>query len=214
MRVIAAASTIFILALTFALSANHAVNASAADAAQIRQGQDIFRYDTFGDEQLWTDVLRMHEVVATVSPATALAVGLKVDVDALPSGVIDALKAGQVNLNDPAVTTELLRLNSVVGVVGRVSASGELTSVGVTCALCHSSVDDSFAKGIGKRLDGWANVDLNVGAIVALSPALDPGVKAEFNAWGPGKYDPRHSRRHDRYSVAGSRLDEAAGQAF
>jgi mono/diheme cytochrome c family protein len=192
MRLIAVASTIFILTLTFILSNGPSATASAAEDAQIRQGQDIFRYDTFGDEQLWTDVLRMHEVVATVSPATALAVGLKVDVDALPSGVIDALKAGQVNLNDPAVTTELLRLNSVVGVVGKVSDSGELTSVGVTCALCHSSVDDSFAKGIGKRLDGWANIDLNVGAIVALSPALDPGLKAEFNAWGPGKYDPRH----------------------
>ena len=192
MRLIAAASTIFILALTFILSASPSANASAAEEAQIRQGQDIFRYDTFGDEQLWTDVLRMHEVIATVSPATALAVGLKVDVDALPTGVINALKAGQVNLNDPAVTTELLRLNSVVGVVGKVSESGTLTSVGVTCALCHSSVDDSFATGIGKRLDGWANIDLNVGAIVALSPALDPGLKAEFNAWGPGKYDPRH----------------------
>ena len=193
MRLIAAVSTIFMLALTFGLSARHtAGTVSDEDIRKIHEGQQIFRYDTFGDEQLWTDVLRMHEAIATVSPATALAVGLKVDVDALPDGVIDALEAGQVDLNNPAVTTELLRLNSVVGVVGKVSESGELTSVGITCALCHSSVDDSFAKGIGKRLDGWANIDLNVGAIVALSPALDPGLKAEFNAWGPGKYDPRH----------------------
>ena len=193
MRMIAAASTVFLLALTFGLSARQAVGtADDEEVSIIREGQQIFRYDTFGDEQLWTDVLRMHEAVATVSPATALAVGLKVDIDALPAGVVDALKAGQVDLSNPAVTTELLRLNSVVGVVGKVSDSGELTSVGITCALCHSSVDDSFAKGIGKRLDGWANIDLNVGAIVALSPALDAGLKAEFNAWGPGKYDPRH----------------------
>jgi hypothetical protein len=193
MRLIAAASTIFILALTFVLSVGgSAVAVADPNDLLIQQGRHIFRYDTFGDEQLWTDVLKMHDVVKTVSPATALAVGLKVDVDALPAGVIDALKAGTVNLNDPAVTTELLRLNSVVGVVGKVNESGELESVGITCALCHSSVDNSFTNGIGKRLDGWANIDLNVGAIVALSPALDPGLKAEFNAWGPGKYDPRH----------------------
>ena len=158
----------------------------------LRHGQRIFRFDTFGDEQLWTGVLRMHEAIATVSPATALKVGLKVDVEALPRTIIAALKAGKVNLDDPAVTIELLRLNSVVGVVGKVNEAGRLTSVGITCALCHSSVDDSFAPGIGRRLDGWANVNLNVGAIVALSPALDPALKEEFNTWGPGKYDPRH----------------------
>jgi hypothetical protein len=158
----------------------------------LRDGREIFRFDTFGDEQLWTDVLRMHEVMATVNPATALAVGLKVDVDALPTPVIAALRAGQVDLTNPAVTVELLRLNAVVGVKGTVDDAGQLTKVGVTCALCHSSVDDSFAPGIGKRLDGWANTDLNVGAIVALSPALDEATKAEFRTWGPGKYDPRH----------------------
>ncbi len=157
----------------------------------IEQGRQIFRYDTFGDEQLWTDVLRMHEVIAAVSPATALAVGLKVDVEALPKELIAALRAGQVDLTAPAVTVELLRLNAVVGVRGTVSA-GQLTSVGITCALCHSSVDNSFTTGIGRRLDGWANTDLNVGAIVALSPALDAATQAEFNDWGPGKYDPRH----------------------
>ena len=141
---------------------------------------------------MWTDVLRMHEVIATVPPTTALAVGLKVDVDALPRAVKAALRAGEVDLTNPAVTVELLRLNAVVGVQGKVNDLGQLTSVGITCALCHSSVDNSFAPGIGKRLDGWANIDLNVGAIVALSPALDAATKAEFNAWGPGKYDPRH----------------------
>ena len=169
-----------------------------ASAAQEREprgldaGRRIFRYDTFGDEQLWTGVLRMHEAIAGVSPVTALAVGLKVDVEALPPAVIAALQAGQVDLTDPAVTVELLRLNAVVGVQGTVTDDGQLASVGITCALCHSSVDDSFTTGIGRRLDGWANTALNVGAIVALSPALDAATKAEFNAWGPGKYDPRH----------------------
>ena len=166
--------------------------AQAREERGIVAGQRIFRYDTFGDEQLWTDVLRMHEVVANVPPATALAVGLKVDVDALPPAVIEALQAGQVDLTAPAVTVELLRLNAVVGVQGKVDDRGQLTSVGITCALCHSSVDDSLTTGIGRRLDGWANTDLNVGAIVALSPVLDDATRAEFNAWGPGKYDPRH----------------------
>jgi mono/diheme cytochrome c family protein len=159
---------------------------------KIKDGRRIFRYDTFGDEQLWTDVLRMHEVIATVPPATALAVGLKVDVEALPREVVAALRAGQVDLTNPAVTVELLRLNAVVGVKGKFNDTGHLTSVGITCALCHSSVDNSFTTGIGRRLDGWANTDLNVGAIVALSPALDEAIKTEFRSWGPGRYDPRH----------------------
>jgi hypothetical protein len=157
-----------------------------------RAGRNIFRFDTFGDEQLWTNVLRMHEVLPTVDPATALAVGLKVDVDALPRSVINALRSGTIDLHNPAVTIELLRLNAVVGVKGAVNDQGQLTSVGITCALCHSSVDNSFAQSIGHRLDGWANTDLNVGAIVSLSPALDPATKAEFQKWGPGRYDPRH----------------------
>jgi mono/diheme cytochrome c family protein len=200
MRLIGAAATIYGLAMAIGLSQGTATSQEISGAARLQaertarpdDGQKIFRFDTFGDEQLWTTVLRMHEVIPKVSPATALSVGLKVDVDALPGDVIEALQAGQVDLTNPAVTVELLRLNAVVGVKGTVSESGQLTSVGVTCALCHSSVDDSFAPGIGKRLDGWANTDLNVGAIVALSPALDEATKAEFNDWGPGKYDPRH----------------------
>lgn len=200
MRLIGAASIAFVLALTVATfgfapvsHAEQAVIASARDSAlRSGNGETIFRFDTFGDEQLWTGVLRMPEVLATVAPATALAVGLKIDVAALPAALIVALRAGQVDLGDPTVTVELLRLNAVVGVKGKVTVTGQLTSVGITCALCHSSVDNSFAAGIGKRLDGWANVDLNVGAIVALSPALDQATKTEFNAWGPGKYDPRH----------------------
>jgi len=186
MRLIGA-SIVFVSAVAFALS-------GSTEPAQAKQhdGRAIFRFDTFGDEQLWTDVLRMHEAIATVDPATALAVGLKVDVDALPAPVVAALRAGKADLTNPAVTMELLRLDAVVGVKGTVNDAGRLTTVGVTCALCHSSVDDSLAPGIGRRLDGWANTDLNVGAIVALSPALDEATKAEFRTWGPGKYDPRH----------------------
>jgi mono/diheme cytochrome c family protein len=187
MRIVRVASIVFVLASTCVMSGS-----GSSETAHQPAGQAIFRYDTFGDEQLWTDVLRMHEVIATVGPATALAVGLKVDVEALPRPIVAALRAGQVDLTDPAVTIELLRLNAIVGVRGKVDAVGHLTSIGITCALCHSSVDNSLTTGIGRRLDGWANTDLNVGAIVALSPALDEATKTEFNAWGPGKYDPRH----------------------
>ena len=208
MRLIGVASTVFALVLAFVISgfgqaptAERRTGGQENDGApqqrsdgerRQREGQAIFRYDTFGDEQLWTSVLRMHEPIATVDPATALAVGLKVDVEALPPEIIAALGAGEVDLTDPAVTTELLRLNAVVGVKGHVDQTGQLTSVGITCAFCHSTVDNSFAPGIGKRLDGWANLDLNVGAIVALSPALPEALKTEFRTWGPGKYDPRH----------------------
>jgi mono/diheme cytochrome c family protein len=165
---------------------------AASTAADLTSGRDIFRHDTFGDEQLWTGALRMHEAVATLAPKTALAVGLKVDLEALPAKTVAAIKAGQVDLTSPAVTLDLLRANAIVGVRGTISESGTLTSVGVTCALCHSTVDDALVPGIGKRLDGWANTSLDVGAILALSPALDAAAKAEFKTWGPGKYDPRH----------------------
>lgn len=179
-----------VLALAIILIAS-ALSLGPATGAQPPDGKSVFRFETFGDEQLWTDVLRMHDAIATVSPKVALAVGLKVDVEALPPAVVSALQSGQVNLNDPAVTLQLLQLNAVIGVIGKVSGS-QLRSIGVTCALCHSTVDDSLAPGIGRRLDGWANRDLDVGAIVALSPVLDAGLKDELNAWGPGKYDPRH----------------------
>jgi hypothetical protein len=199
-RLIGAASVVYALALALAISSSTAgpltrVSAAGPDqsARLVEKGKQIFRFDTFGDEQLWTDVLRMHEVIPNVvDPATALGVGLKVDVEALPADLVAALQAGNVDLTDPAVTVALLSLDAVVGVKGTVDASGTLTSVGITCALCHSTVDDSFVPGIGRRLDGWANTDLNVGAIVSLSPALDEATKAEFSAWGPGKYDPRH----------------------
>jgi mono/diheme cytochrome c family protein len=163
-----------------------------ADADPQADGRAIFRFDTFGDEQLWTNVLLMPEAISTVDPATALAIGLKVDVDALPPAIVGALRAGDVDLTSPAVTKALLHLNAVVGVKGAVDDTGQLTSVGITCALCHSTVDDSLARGIGHRLDGWANRDLNVGAIVSLSPVLPDALKSEFRTWGPGRYDPRH----------------------
>jgi cytochrome c2 len=162
------------------------------DPTLVAQGKTIFRLDTFGDETFWTDTLRMHEVIRSgVSPATALSVGLKVDADTLPAQVKADLQAGRINLNDPATTVTLIKLGAVVGVIGEVDASNTLTRVGITCALCHSTVDNSFAAGIGHRLDGWPNRDLNVGAVIALSPALTAAQKAVYNSWGPGKYDPR-----------------------
>jgi mono/diheme cytochrome c family protein len=162
---------------------------------RIDEGRKVFRYDTFGDEQQWTDRLRMHEVIeSAVDPLTALSLGLKVDVDALPDDLIAAIASGEVDLTDPATTLALIDLDAIVGVVGTVeTVNGEphLTRVGITCALCHSTVDDSLAPGIGHRLDGWPNLDLNPGAIIAASPAVPAEAKAVYNSWGPGKYDPR-----------------------
>jgi cytochrome c553 len=161
----------------------------------LAQGRQIFRFDTFGDEQFWTDTARMHEVVQkSVSPTTALSVGLKVDAEAIPPDVAQAIKAGQVDLNSPATTVTLLKLNAVVGLrgtVNTVNGRDTLVRLGITCALCHSTVDNSFSQGIGRRLDGWPNRDLNPGAIIALSPAVTPAQKAVYNSWGAGKYDPR-----------------------
>jgi len=172
------------------------------------QGRDVFRFDTFGDQAFWGDALKLHQAIEGskfggvgpgVSPTTALAVGLKVDVDALPASLIQALKNGQVDLSDPAVTLALLKLNAVVGVKGFVKPDGSLKSIGIQCALCHSTVDNSLAPGIGHRLDGWANRDLNVGQIVALAPNLQPfadllgvdqaTVRNVLQSWGPGHFD-------------------------
>lgn len=159
-------------------------------------GRQVFRHDTFGDEQLWTDQLRMHEVIeAAVSPEAALSVGLKVDTQALPRAILKALANGEVDLTDPQTTLLLLRHRAVVGLEGRVveTDNGQLhlESVGITCALCHSTVDDSLAAGLGRRLDGWPNLDLDPGAIIALSPAIADADRAVYLSWGPGKYDPR-----------------------
>jgi hypothetical protein len=172
------------------------------------EGKATFRFDTFGDEAFWGDALRLHQAIAGqalggvgpgVGPRTALSVGLKVDVQALPAKVRLALRRGALNLDDPSVTVQLLRLNAVVGVKGIFNTTGTLTSMGVTCALCHSTVDDSLAPGIGRRLDGWANRDLNVGAVISLAPNLEPfqtllgvdrnAVLGVLGSWGPGKFD-------------------------
>ena len=167
--------------------ATQAGKAEASSPDLIAEGQRIFRFDTFGDEQLWTDKLRMHEVVEkNVDPTTALGVGLKVDSEVLPPGILQ-----KVDLKDPATTVALLKLNAVVGLKATVDANNHITRLGVTCALCHSTVDDSVMPGIGRRLDGWPNRTLDVGKIIALSPALPAEKKAVYNSWGPGKYDPR-----------------------
>ena len=186
MRLVAAASTVFVVTLIFGLSTS-----SPAVVAQPLNGRDIFRFDTFGDEQLWTDTFRLNEAIETVTPATALSVGLKVDAEALPPPVIKALTSGQLDVNDPRVTRRLLEMNAVVGVVGKI-ADDRIKSIGITCAFCHSTVDDSLAPGIGHRLDGWPNLDLDVGTIVALAPGFPDALRDEFRSWGPGKYDPRH----------------------
>lgn len=150
--------------------------------------REVFRFETFGNETWWTDTLAMNQVIqAAVDPVTALAVGLKVDADALPEGIL-----ATVDLTDPATTVELIRLDAVLGVKGEVDDQGNLTRMGITCALCHSTVDDAVMPGIGRRLDGWANVDLNPGLIVSLSPFFqDPGAQAVLMSWGPGMFDPR-----------------------
>ncbi len=171
----------------------------------IEQGRQIFRFDTYGDEAFWTDQLQIQQAVKSLTPRTALALGLKVDAGALSPSIVEAIKHGNVNLNDPAVTLQLIKQNAVLGVVGTFN-NNSLSKVGFTCALCHSTVDNSVAPGIGKRIDGLANRDLNVGAIVASAPNLQPvvnllrlapqdaGVTAQdvrnvLNAWGPGKFD-------------------------
>ena len=197
-------------------------NPAVANAAEkVLMGEQVFRFDTFGDEAFWGDTLKLHQAIEGaklggvgpgVSPKTALAVGLKVDVDALPRNIVEQIERGRVNLNDPAVTLLLLKLNAVVGLTGTFNPSGTLKSVGIQCALCHSTVDNSrpeLCAGqispnpgtgcIGRRLDGWANRDLNVGAIVALAPDLSvvanllqtdqATVRKVLNSWGPGKFD-------------------------
>lgn len=170
---------------------------TADQAVLVEQGRQIFRHDTFGDEIFWTDTLKMNEVIsAAVDPVTALSVGLKVDSEALPAAVVQGIQSGSISLTSPATTIALLKLDAVVGVKGTVETVNGLDvlkRVGVTCALCHSTVDNSFSRGIGKRLDGWPNRDLNPGAIIALSPAVDSAAKLVFNAWGKGKFDPRHN---------------------
>ena len=189
-KLVLSAAVMFSATMVVALAAPRVPAIQDRPAGGI-DGKTIFRFDTFGDEQLWTDTLGMNAVIqSSVSPVTALGVGLKVDASAVPQGFL-----ASHDLNDPATTVQLIGLNAVVGVVGQVSG-GQLQSVGITCALCHSTVDDSVAPGIGARLDGWPNRDLNPGAIIALSPAVPAEQKAVYNAWGPGRYDPRFNIDH------------------
>src|SRR6185369_16410167 len=175
----------------------------------IEEGRRTFRSDTFGSEAFWGDTLQLHRAIAGdkhgggvgagMSPKAALALGLKVDSEALPAALVEQIQKGAVNLEDPATTLALLKLDAVVGVKGLFDGGGALRSMGVTCALCHSTVDDSFAPGIGRRLDGWANRDLDVGVITSLAPDLHaiadllkadaPTVKKVLTSWGPGKFD-------------------------
>jgi len=185
---------------------SHSRNNAEENAKRlIDEGRHVFRYDTFGDEAFWTDQLHIQQAVSGISPQTALALGLKVDTEALPRAVIEAIRTGQVNLGDPAVTLQLIKQNAVLGVVGTFEGN-TLTKVGFTCALCHSTVNNSVAPGIGRRIDGLSNRDLNVGAIVAAAPNLQPvvdllrlapqdasvtanDVRSVLRSWGPGKFD-------------------------
>src|ERR1041385_2557164 len=174
----------------------------------LAEGKQTFRFETFGDEAYWTDALQLNKAIAGeknggvgagLSPKAALGAGLKVDMDVIPADVAAAIKAGKVNLDDPAVTLTLLQLNAVVGVKGTFDSNKKLTAIGVTCASCHSTVDNAFAPGIGHRLDGWPNRDLNVGAVISMAPNLTPindalgvdeaTVKKVLASWGPGKFD-------------------------
>jgi len=180
-----------------------------ADAtAMIKEGRETFRFETFGDEDFWGGELGLHKAIAGrrlggvgegLPPVGALALGLKVDTEALPAATLRSLKAGEIDLEDPATTLELLRMNAVVGVKGIFDEADSLASVGITCALCHSTVDDSVSEGMGRRLDGWANRDLDIGKVVAFAPDLSAfsdllgltqeEVRAVVETWGPGKFD-------------------------
>ena len=184
-------------------------NEDAPRRVRLTEGRHIFRFDTFGDEDFWGGTLQLHKTIEGsalggvgpgVSPKAALSVGLKVDVDALSKATIDALRAGKVNLDDPAVTVALLTSNAVLGVTGFSDGKGGLRTIGIQCALCHSTVDNSFAPGIGHRLDGWPNRDLNVGAIISLSADLsfftkllgvdEATVRKVLASWGPESSTP------------------------
>jgi mono/diheme cytochrome c family protein len=199
----------------------------------VEQGRAIFRFDTYGSEAFFGGALQLHKAIAGqkndgagpgVGPRTALAVGLKVDVDALPNQLKAQLKAGRVDLDNPATTLALLKLNAVVGLTGKFDSAGRITSIGTQCALCHSTVDDSFAPGIGKRLDGWANRDLNVGAIVSLAPNLRPftdllgvdeaTVKKVLTSWGPGCYDAWLDKDGKAFGPGGGRACTLIPPAF
>src|SRR5690242_3095618 len=189
------------------ISADNSESNASAKKSLAAYGKEVFRFDTYGDEDFWSGLLHIDKAIegannggfgSGISPNTALAVGLKVDVDALPADIRAGIKSGTIDLNNPATTLTLLKLNSVVGIKGNFDDGGNLKSIGITCASCHSTVDNSFANGIGKRLDGWPNRDLNVGAIISLTdnakPIADllhvdePTLRKVLGLWGPGKF--------------------------
>ncbi len=196
---------VFVAAFVVAGCGDGAAPATVQGPCAPSDGQCIFRHDTFGDEQLWTDTLRLQELVQTLPPTTALAVGLKVDSDMVPATVL-----ASADLQDPATTVALIGLDAVVGVHGVVE-NGRITKIGITCAMCHSTVDDSIAAGIGKRLDGWPNRTLNPGAIIALTPGLpsytgslgvdNAAAIAALNSWGAGRYDARFNQDTESHPV-------------
>jgi len=200
-------SLVALVTFTQCIKGDNDPHDGGGDPALVKKGKEIFRFDTFGDEEFWSGVLHIDKAIAGannggfgngVSPKTALAVGLKVDANALPASVVSGIKSGAINLDDPATTIALLKLNAVVGVKGNFSAEGALKSIGITCASCHSTVDNSFAPGIGRRLDGWPNRDLNVGAIISLTDNAKPltdilhvdeaTLRTVLGMWGPGKF--------------------------
>jgi len=175
--------------------------------AQVSDGKNIFRFDTFGDEPFWSGLLHIDKAILGaknggfgpgVSPKTALAVGLKVDANALPANVVAGIQSGAISLDDPATTVTLIKLNAVLGIKGEFNPNGSLKQIGITCASCHSTVDNSFMPGVGKRLDGWPNRDLNVGQIISLTDNAQPiadllhvdegTLRGVLGLWGPGKF--------------------------
>ncbi|HEU0109894.1 MAG TPA: hypothetical protein VFQ73_03410 [Flavisolibacter sp.] len=206
-QIIIALMLLVVVGFTQCKKGNDNNDPKVPDQTLVNEGKDIFRFDTFGDEDFWSNLLHIDKAVAGaanggfgagVSPKTALAVGLKVDAEALPANIVAGIQSGAVDLDDPATTLALLKLNSVVGVKGTFNENGSLKSIGITCAACHSTVDDSFAPGIGKRLDGWPNRDLNVGTIISLTDNAQPiadmlhvdeqTLRTVLGMWGPGKF--------------------------
>ncbi|HUQ96942.1 MAG TPA: hypothetical protein VM010_04700 [Chitinophagaceae bacterium] len=205
--VLSVAALLALAQCTKFLPLDHDKGNEHSNQSEISKGKQTFRFDTFGDEDFWSGVLHLDKAIAGtgnggfgagVSPKTALAVGLKVDAEALPPNLVAGIKAGTVNLDDPATTLALLKLNAVVGVKGSFDAKGGLKALGITCASCHANVDNSFAPGIGKRLDGWPNRDLNVGALISLTDNAQPiarmlhvnetTLRSVLKAWGPGRF--------------------------
>jgi hypothetical protein len=197
------------------------------------EGRKVFREETFGSEAFFGGTLQLHRAILGakqggvgdgISPMMALELGLKVDVGQVPDAMAEVIKGGHVSLEDPKTTIELLKADAVIGVKGFFDKQGKLVSLGIQCALCHSTVDDSFMRGIGRRLDGWPNRDLNVGAIVAASPGLaayaqkinvqEEELRKVLKAWGPGRYDAEFNQDHIGFRPDGKTAATVLPAAF